>query len=175
MCSIDKLLIKGVRSFSPSNQHVIEFYRPLTLIVGQNGAGKTVCFFMAARSIMRSSIHMNAAPFAVWAVQPVDDHLCCCMVNVEAVPSADRHRVFEASLHRRAAAKCTVRPGVHPRPQGAGRQCYHGAIQQPSQCSTCRLTQDATDMLLLLHRWLVSRRSKRRSSCGFGRHRVHPS
>ena len=42
MCSIDKLLIKGVRSFSPSNQHVIEFYRPLTLIVGQNGAGKTV-------------------------------------------------------------------------------------------------------------------------------------
>jgi DNA repair protein RAD50 len=43
MCSIDKLLIKGVRSFSPSNQNVIEFYRPLTLIVGQNGAGKTVC------------------------------------------------------------------------------------------------------------------------------------
>ncbi len=42
MCSIDKLLIKGVRSFSPNNQHVIEFYRPLTLIVGQNGAGKTV-------------------------------------------------------------------------------------------------------------------------------------
>jgi len=42
MCSIDKLLVKGIRSFSPDNQHVIEFYRPLTLIVGQNGAGKTV-------------------------------------------------------------------------------------------------------------------------------------
>lgn len=41
MCSIDKLLIKGIRSFSPDNQNVVEFYKPLTLIVGQNGAGKT--------------------------------------------------------------------------------------------------------------------------------------
>ena len=37
-----QLLIKGIRSFSPNNQNVIEFYRPLTLIVGHNGAGKTV-------------------------------------------------------------------------------------------------------------------------------------
>ena len=42
-CSIDKMLIKGIRSFSPDNQNVIEFYKPLTLIVGQNGASKTVC------------------------------------------------------------------------------------------------------------------------------------
>ena len=37
-----QMLIKGIRSFSPDNQAVIEFYKPLTLIVGQNGAGKTV-------------------------------------------------------------------------------------------------------------------------------------
>ena len=37
-----QLLIKGIRSFSPNNTVVVEFYRPLTLIVGQNGAGKTV-------------------------------------------------------------------------------------------------------------------------------------
>jgi predicted ATPase len=36
------MLIKGVRSFSPDNTTVIEFYKPLTLIVGANGAGKTV-------------------------------------------------------------------------------------------------------------------------------------
>ncbi|GFH15351.1 DNA repair protein RAD50, partial [Haematococcus lacustris] len=35
------LLIKGIRSFSPENVNVVEFFRPLTLIVGQNGAGKT--------------------------------------------------------------------------------------------------------------------------------------
>ncbi|PSC68536.1 DNA repair RAD50 [Micractinium conductrix] len=44
------MLIKGIRSFSPDNQNVIEFYRPLTLIVGHNGAGKTTvieCLKMA--------------------------------------------------------------------------------------------------------------------------------
>jgi recombinational DNA repair ATPase RecF len=41
MTSIDKLLIQGVRSFSPQNRNIIEFYKPLTIIVGQNGAGKT--------------------------------------------------------------------------------------------------------------------------------------
>ena len=44
------MLIKGIRSFSPDNQNVIEFYRPLTLIVGHNGAGKTVRKAAAARS-----------------------------------------------------------------------------------------------------------------------------
>lgn len=38
---MDKMLIKGIRSFSPDNTHVITFYKPLTLIVGPNGAGKT--------------------------------------------------------------------------------------------------------------------------------------
>jgi len=37
-----QMIIKGVRSFSPDNQNAIEFYKPLTLIVGSNGAGKTV-------------------------------------------------------------------------------------------------------------------------------------
>ncbi|KAL4437341.1 hypothetical protein ABPG75_004480 [Micractinium tetrahymenae] len=49
-CNIDKMLIKGIRSFSPDNQNVIEFYKPLTLIVGHNGAGKTTvieCLKMA--------------------------------------------------------------------------------------------------------------------------------
>jgi DNA repair protein RAD50 len=41
MSSIDKLLVTGVRSFSPQEQNVIEFYTPLTLIIGHNGAGKT--------------------------------------------------------------------------------------------------------------------------------------
>ena len=41
MSSIDKLLIRGIRSFSPHQENVIEFYTPLTIIVGHNGAGKT--------------------------------------------------------------------------------------------------------------------------------------
>lgn len=41
MSSIDKLLVRGIRSFSPYQENVIEFYSPLTIIVGHNGAGKT--------------------------------------------------------------------------------------------------------------------------------------
>ncbi|KAJ0606193.1 putative DNA repair protein Rad50 [Helianthus annuus] len=41
MSTVDKMLIKGIRSFDPENRHVITFYKPLTLIVGANGAGKT--------------------------------------------------------------------------------------------------------------------------------------
>jgi DNA repair protein RAD50 len=39
--SIEKLLIRGIRSFAPGDSNVIEFYSPLTLIVGHNGCGKT--------------------------------------------------------------------------------------------------------------------------------------
>ena len=42
MSSIDKLAVRGIRSFSPFDEEKIEFYKPLTLILGQNGAGKTV-------------------------------------------------------------------------------------------------------------------------------------
>ncbi|CAN1334274.1 DNA repair protein RAD50 [Linum perenne] len=42
MSTVDKMLIKGIRSFDPENKHVITFFKPLTLIVGSNGAGKTV-------------------------------------------------------------------------------------------------------------------------------------
>ncbi|XP_010414057.1 PREDICTED: DNA repair protein RAD50 isoform X2 [Camelina sativa] len=41
MSTVDKMLIKGIRSFDPENKNVVTFFRPLTLIVGANGAGKT--------------------------------------------------------------------------------------------------------------------------------------
>ena len=41
MCTVEKLLIKGIRSFSPKNETALDFESPLALIVGHNGAGKT--------------------------------------------------------------------------------------------------------------------------------------
>ena len=42
MASINKLSVRGVRSFSPEDaEQVLEFYMPLTVIVGANGCGKT--------------------------------------------------------------------------------------------------------------------------------------
>ena len=41
MSSIDMLSILGVRSFDNQRSETIQFQKPLTLIVGQNGTGKT--------------------------------------------------------------------------------------------------------------------------------------
>ncbi|GFZ50594.1 Hydrolase acting on acid anhydrides [Saitozyma sp. JCM 24511] len=39
--SLNKLAIRGIRSFDDKHVQVIEFYSPLTVIVGHNGSGKT--------------------------------------------------------------------------------------------------------------------------------------
>eukprot|EP01147_Barroeca_monosierra_P010186 gene10186-2344_t len=43
MSTVEKLLISGVRSYSPDGNHhqVIEFLHPMTVILGANGCGKT--------------------------------------------------------------------------------------------------------------------------------------
>eukprot|EP00834_Sanchytrium_tribonematis_P002494 NODE_78_length_23230_cov_1.644979.p2 type:complete len:1268 gc:universal NODE_78_length_23230_cov_1.644979:8604-4801(-) len=41
MSKIDKLSILGIRSYAPDEPQIIDFYTPLTLIIGQNGCGKT--------------------------------------------------------------------------------------------------------------------------------------
>ncbi|ADM11819.1 Rad50-like DNA repair protein [Encephalitozoon intestinalis ATCC 50506] len=41
MSSLKKLMIRGIRSFSHREGSILEFYSPLTLIVGPNGTGKT--------------------------------------------------------------------------------------------------------------------------------------
>lgn len=41
MTSLEAMSIQGVRSVAPDVQQGIRFLRPLTLIVGENGAGKT--------------------------------------------------------------------------------------------------------------------------------------
>lgn len=41
MSRIDRLAIQGIRSFGPDEPRKIQFFSPLTLILGQNGCGKT--------------------------------------------------------------------------------------------------------------------------------------
>ena len=44
MSRINKMSIQGIRSFGPEDRDigVIQFFSPLTLILGPNGTGKTV-------------------------------------------------------------------------------------------------------------------------------------
>jgi DNA repair protein RAD50 len=43
MAHLDRMLIQGIRSFGPEDRDLqrIKFHSPLTLILGQNGCGKT--------------------------------------------------------------------------------------------------------------------------------------
>lgn len=41
MSTLNKLAIRGIRSFDDKNISVIEFFSPVTVIVGHNGSGKT--------------------------------------------------------------------------------------------------------------------------------------
>lgn len=41
MATLDKLAIRGIRSFDDKHISVIQFFNPVTVIVGHNGSGKT--------------------------------------------------------------------------------------------------------------------------------------
>lgn len=46
MASVNKLSIRGVRAFSPDDEEqVVEFFFPVTIIVGANGCGKVSTVF----------------------------------------------------------------------------------------------------------------------------------
>ena len=44
MSSLQSLGISGIRGYTPDTFQMIEFMKPLTLIWGKNGSGKTVSF-----------------------------------------------------------------------------------------------------------------------------------
>lgn len=85
MSTVDKMLIKGIRSFDPENKLVIAFFKPLTLIVGPNGAGKTV-------------IILSSPLTTVVALFP-----SVCLISFAL---ADNYRVLEAFLHWGVASEC---------------------------------------------------------------------
>lgn len=41
-----------MRSFDPRQVHIIQFFKPLTVIVGHNGSGKTVCHARLTQTIV---------------------------------------------------------------------------------------------------------------------------
>lgn len=44
MALIERMSILGIRSFGQETSQKIEFFTPVTLILGQNGTGKTVSY-----------------------------------------------------------------------------------------------------------------------------------
>jgi len=63
MAKIEKMKILGIRSYSPEEGSVIEFPSPLTLIVGQNGCGKTVSiiFYVFFSCLQNFGLHRTSS------------------------------------------------------------------------------------------------------------------
>jgi DNA repair protein RAD50 len=65
MSMIDKLQILGVRSFDNKKAEIIQFYKPLTLIVGANGSGKTT-IIECLRYATTGELPPNSATSGAW-------------------------------------------------------------------------------------------------------------
>lgn len=61
MAALEKLLIRGIRSFDDKQASVIEFYSPVTVIVGHNGSGKTVRYSDPTAFLRVESKHVDVA------------------------------------------------------------------------------------------------------------------
>lgn len=64
MSTIERLAIRGIRSFSPFDEEKIEFFKPLTLLLGQNGAGKTVILYLTKMLVLDN--HREFADNDIW-------------------------------------------------------------------------------------------------------------
>ena len=77
MSTVDKMLIKGIRSFDPENKNVITFFKPLTLIVGPNGAGKTVMFSLILNCFLSAWLFVLSFFFWLFVRMFVDSCVVC--------------------------------------------------------------------------------------------------
>jgi hypothetical protein len=142
MATVEKLLIKGVRSFSPENSHVITFPKPLTLIVGRNGSGKTV---RHPARVLGSSIRGDSAAMCASRRAGGVGHRGAWGLPgrlpspLRAPALADHHRVPEACRHRRVAAQLPLRQVVRARPQGASLGTQGEATDTAPGAQACRL------------------------------------
>ena len=59
MTTLETLGISGIRGYNPDSFQKIKFLKPLTLISGQNGSGKTVLFFVILDNHLMLEIYDN--------------------------------------------------------------------------------------------------------------------
>ena len=116
MSSIDKMLIMGIRSFSPQSQQggVIEFGKPLTVITGHNGAGKTVSFvIMLYNKLIKNVLcktKIACLSTEVWDKRNVQSD-CATFINQPLACFRSYPYIYASSYTR--TSSCIPMPGWH--------------------------------------------------------------
>lgn len=109
MSYINKMSILGVRSFGPDQPNIIEFSTPLTLILGQNGCGKTVSRFKHFPA--RKDCLLSSDIFYIFHIT------VNCNVQVDlAYKSISRYEAENSSLDLYLSFKSTSQTGLLPLP-----------------------------------------------------------
>ena len=101
MSSIEKLVIRGIRSYSGKGDEEITFAKPLTLIVGANGSGKTTII-----ECLRYSLTGELPPGSNAGRAFIHDPKCDGMTQVNARVNLDFKEPNGANvtLHRNISA-----------------------------------------------------------------------
>ena len=126
MTSIEKLSIKGIRSFSPNTEQVIEFHKPLTVYAAK------------IAPCLASSGRAKPVPPA----EPCAEKLCPASPQdrgQEWLRQDHDHRDARDGHHGNAAAQLPQRAGLHQRPEHPRRG--GGARPCASPLSGCRRWQ----------------------------------
>lgn len=136
MSKIEKLSIRGVRSFSPADREVIGFNTPLTLIVGYNGSGKTTII-----ECLKYATTGELPPNSKGGAFIHDPKLCGEKEVLAQVKLSFRSTVGESYVVTRSL-QLTVKKNTRSQKTSRGRYCAEamarGLLRRPRYWSLAR-------------------------------------
>ena len=104
MSYIDRLSIDGIRSFGPPDQegHNIRFFKPVTIIVGPNGSGKTT-IIEALKYAITGELPPSSSHGQLFIFDPKVFHFIIILSNIECLFSSSVRLLINLQCEARSS------------------------------------------------------------------------